>query len=63
MNCAVVVWSLPTHSEPQLLVIMAGNMIITLALLTSIKEPGTVSPWWRKVQLSGHTERKECFLA
>ena len=33
MNCAVVIWSLFTHSEHQLFVIIAGNMIITLVWL------------------------------
>jgi hypothetical protein len=33
MNCAVVIQSLFTHSETQLFVIIAGNMIITLLLL------------------------------
>lgn len=33
MNCAVVIWSLLSHSEHQLFVIIAGNMIITLVLL------------------------------
>ena len=33
MNCTVVIWSLFTHSEHQLFVIIAGNMIITLVLL------------------------------
>lgn len=33
MNCAVVIWSLFTHFERQLFVIIAGNMIITLVLL------------------------------
>lgn len=32
MNCTVVSWSLFTHAEHQLFVI-AGNMIIALALL------------------------------
>lgn len=33
MNCAVVIWSLFTHSKPLWFVIIAGNMIITLVLL------------------------------
>lgn len=33
MNCTVVIWSLLTHSEHQLFVIVAGNMIVSVVLL------------------------------
>lgn len=33
MNCTVAIQSLLSHAEPQLFVIIAENMIITLVLL------------------------------